>query len=154
MMILEYETYHGEFQSEQSRTGRKYTTKLERLEETTDDHMQQEVDTAMNAGINAQATRLHQDEEETWYFPRTEYEEDQLIQHPTIRINEGRWQEGLWKVWLQAALFDDLFGDLGNGGWGLVAGFTELEGAWITFRCHFWVLGMPWGAPGDLRITW
>ena len=89
MMILEYETFHGEFQYEQSRTGRKYTTRLDRLEETTDDRMQQEVDTAMNAGINALATRLHQDEEETWYFPRTEYEEDQLIQQErTQRIKD------------------------------------------------------------------
>ena len=31
MMILEYETFHGEFQGEQSRTGRKYTTQLKRL---------------------------------------------------------------------------------------------------------------------------
>ena len=72
--------------------------------------MQQEVDTAMNAGINALATRLHQDEEETWYFPRTEYEEDQLIQQErTQRIKDP--YAALWvdKAFDMGINFSDIF---------------------------------------------
>jgi hypothetical protein len=43
----------------------------------------------MNAGINGLATILHPEEEETWYHPRTEYEEDKLIQQErTLRIKD------------------------------------------------------------------
>ena len=110
MNILEHETYHGEFPGEQARTGRKYTTDLTRLEETTDDHIQQEIDATMNAGTNALATRLHQDEEETWYVPRTEDEEDQLIQQErTQRIKDPF--AALWvdKAFDMGISFSDIF---------------------------------------------
>ena len=110
MNILEYETYHGEFPGEQARTGRKYTTDLARLEKTTDDRIQQLIDATMNAGTNALATRLHQDEEETWYFPRTEYEEDQLIQQErTQRIKDP--YAALWvdKAFDMGISFSDIF---------------------------------------------
>jgi hypothetical protein len=89
MMIMEHETFNGNFLEGEYRTGHRYTERINRLKDTTDDRMQQEVDTALNAGINAFATTLHQDEKETWYHPRTEYEEDQLIQQErTLRIKD------------------------------------------------------------------
>jgi hypothetical protein len=71
MMIMEHETYHGDFQVNEYRTGHRYTAKLNRLKETTDALMQQEVDKALNTGVNALATIciLHSDEEKTWYHP-------------------------------------------------------------------------------------
>jgi hypothetical protein len=87
MTIMGHVTYNSKFQSEEYRTGHKYTTIPKRIKEwkTTDARLasswiQQEADKAMIEGINGLATILHPEEEETWYHPRTEYEEDKLIQ--------------------------------------------------------------------------
>jgi hypothetical protein len=111
MTIMEHVTYNSDFQHKEYRTGHKYTTIPEQLKETTDARlMQQEVDKAMNAGINGLATILHPEEEETWYHPRTEYEEDKLIrQERTLRIEDpdvAMWVDRAFDMGIN---FSDIF---------------------------------------------
>jgi hypothetical protein len=72
--------------------------------------MQQDVDKALNAGINAMATILHPEEKETWYHPRTEYEEDKLIQQErTLRIKDpcvAMWVDRAFDMGIN---FSDIF---------------------------------------------
>jgi hypothetical protein len=93
MTIMEYLTMNSDFQSNEYRTGQKYTTLSATYKEwkTTDTLLiQQKADKALNKGINGLATTLHPGEEATWYFPRTEYEEDTLIQQErTLRIKDA-----------------------------------------------------------------